>query len=301
MERHLTLVLACRRGVRRGVAAALALALTALAATALPREITNPLDSSRLVLIPGGTFAMGSPAGRGDPDEHPRHPVRVGSFYLGRCLVTNAQFARFLTASAPGPRPFASLRGASVRPTEISLVEGRYLPTPGFEDHPVLGVSWEGAQAYCAWAGLRLPTEAEWEYAAAGGLASSRYPWGDAPPEGRSTYGREWPDGRSPAPTTRVGSHAPNGFGLYDMVGNATQWTSSAYASYPYVTSDGREEPGSSRHGLLRVARGGGWHADADGLRLARRLAYPPRSTGSYFRATGFRCAKSATGAVPLK
>jgi len=266
--------------------------LSGSAISAPPNVWHNPIDGATMVLIPAGAFMMGSADGQGDSDEKPRHEVTVRSFYMATVPVTNAQFATFLNATHPKPaavKSMVALRGQMVRPTEIRLVKGRYEATPGYQDHPVIAVSYAGAQAYCRWSKTRLPSEEEWEYAARGGLTDKMYPWGNESPDGRANFGRAWSSGKKPAPTTRVGSFKPNGYGLYDMAGNTGQWTSSAYVYYLPGNAVDLRAPFSNGG---RVLRGGSWYDSPFELRTSYRVAYPPDLVSNFFNGLGFRCCR---------
>ena len=211
----------------------------------------NERDGSVLIWIPGGEFMMGSTSRE---DEGPRHTVRVSGYWLGRQEVTNGQFRTFWatrTRKRREPYPAAGALAA--------------------ESLPVSGVTWEEAQEYCRWARVRLPTEAEWEFAAragrgfeyatASGLIShdlANY-WGV---QGRDRWLEE------PAPPA---SFPPNPFGVHDLAGNVWEWTSSLYRAYPYASRDGREDP---RPKELRVLRGGSWQYDERHLRSAARYPF---------------------------
>jgi formylglycine-generating enzyme required for sulfatase activity len=219
-----------------------------------------------MVWIPGGTFLMGS----NDfyPEERPVHRVRVDGFWMDEHPVTNAAFRRFVKATGyrtvaerppdpadyPETDPALLVPGALVfrsPPEPVSLHDPRawwaYVPGAcwqhptgpgstlhGRDHHPVVQVAYEDAAAYAAWAGKALPTEAEWEFAARGGLEGAGFVWGDEfAPQGRmlaNTWQGEFPwqnlktDGT--AGTSPVGSFPPNGYGLYDMAGNVWEWTS---------------------------------------------------------------------------
>jgi formylglycine-generating enzyme required for sulfatase activity len=215
-----------------------------------------------ILSLPGGSFLMGSD--HGGADETPIHEVYIDGFDIGRVLVTNAQFKTFCDATK---------REYPADPPEW----GNYFK--GYSDHPVVNVSWEDAMAYCEWlskitgAKYRLPTEAEWEYAARGGLTGKKYPWGDEDPKGRANY----LEGPIPfgAPTMRAGSYAPNGYGLYDMAGNLWQLCLDFY-DVSYYRSGNNRNPQGPPEGGNKVARGGAWLYSTTSIRCAVRLQLSP-------------------------
>ncbi|RIX76888.1 formylglycine-generating enzyme family protein [Acidovorax cavernicola] len=222
-----------------------------------------------LVAIAGGRFRMGSDEGY--PEERSVHEVRVDAFAIDRHEVTNAQFARFVQATgyvtraerapeaadfpaaaadrlAPGaavfvpPRKGEHLRGAYAWWRWMPGADWRHPAGPGSDirgrgNHPVVQVAFEDAQAYAKWLGRELPTEAQWEYAARGGLDGATYPWGNTPEtrtrpmantwQGRFPFGDQGTDGRKGS--APVGCYAANGYGLVDVVGNAWEWTRDLY------------------------------------------------------------------------
>jgi len=227
-------------------------------------EYRNQKDGKVLIALPRATFTMGSQ--HGYADEKPPHAVSVASFYIGKYEVTNAQYRRFVSAS--GHR--------SAGPWEKYASQWD-------ESAPVVCVSWHDARAYCAWAGLRLPTEAEWEFAARG-RDGREYPWGNAWDASRAVFsdnsgGRAQPVGSRPS--------GASAFGCLDMAGNVWEWCSSKYSPYPYNPNDGREDPGGSD---VRVLRGGSWLDDAGGCRAAIRLDDLP---GGFSGLWGFRPART--------
>jgi serine/threonine-protein kinase len=225
-------------------------------------------DNAEMVYIPAGTFTMGDTHGDGESDERPPHRITLQAFWLERTEVTNAQFAPF----ARRAREAGIGRGG-----EWQMEQGRDL-------HPVVHVPWRVAVAYCRWAGKRLPTEAEWEYAARG-TDGRTYPWGTAWEDNRARFSGNH-GGQATSP---VGSY-PRGaspFGILDMAGNVWEWVSSLYKPYPYVATDGREDPAmAGRH----VVRGGSWFLNPWDLRSANRDFGEPGYRSAYI---GFRCAQS--------
>lgn len=170
----------------------------------------------------------------------------------------------------------------------IGIAAGRFVPEEGFADHPAPESTWQGAVAYCAWRGARLPTEAEWE-AAARGTEGRTYPWGEAPPApDRAVFGRDR------GATDPVGSHPAGATpeGVFDLAGNEAEWTSSLFRPYPYDPGDGREDPDEPGE---RVTRGGDHVFDtrADQLTGFFREGFS-RDPGRGHRHIGFRCARDA-------
>lgn len=229
-------------------------------------EITNPKDGMVLLTVPADSYTIGS--NTDDPDERPTRTVRLKEYAIGKHEVTNGQYGRFVQATG-----------------HKSAGDWKAGRTKWGDQAPVVNVSWNDANAYCAWAGLRLPTEAEWEVAARG-WNRRKFPWGDAwaPSLCRSSVGVA---ADSPA---AVGSHPKDvsPFGCFDMAGNVSEWTHSKYEEYPYDAWDGREEGAGSDE---RAIRGGAWNEDAPAhLRGSFRTGEAPtyKSTDQ-----GFRCAKS--------
>lgn len=245
-----------------------------------------------MVLIPATTFQMGAYAADelARPDERSLHEVYVDSYAIDLYEVSLAQYAAFLNALGSyvgtcGGYVCLSTRFETSRSYLTVNVDG-YGVVPGFENYPVNNVSWFGAQAYCEWAGGRLPTEAEWELAARGG-DDRLYPWGNAPPDASTAvFGGDitrlqpvdsLPDGRSP-------------FGLYQMAGNVWEWTADGYDPIYYDRSPyNNPQAPASRADDPRVVRGGGYNSPPADLRVTNRRGIP----GIEFRQipdVGFRC-----------
>lgn len=237
-----------------------------------------PDDGKEMAFIPGGAFIMGS--NEGSPTYQPEQRVYVDDFYLDRWLVTNAEYKKFVDATGhPVPNydvSWCDTEGYNWDP------QTRMYP-PGKRDHPVVLVTWEDAMAYAAWAGKRLPTEAEWERAARG-LNGRRYPWGNEFAPGHCNCKEAGLKGTSP-----VGAFSPDGDtpeGLIDMVGNVWEWTNSLYRPYPYDPNDGRE---SRQAAGFRVLRGASWLNDANVAHCLSRLD----GDFQFYNNVGFRCAAS--------
>jgi iron(II)-dependent oxidoreductase len=238
----------------------LALALTTAVLAALPA----PAAADGVMLIQAGAFWMGRDGG--PPEEAPLHRVYVRDFWIDRHKVTNAEFAAFLNAT--GLRSPGSSRRYDEDDDDarIHLQDGRWVPDPGFEDHPVVEVSWFGARDYCAW----------WPYA-----------WGAMPPTPElAVFGRPYnatdrgdrrPAGRSPS-------------GVEDLLGNLREWTSTILRPYPYNSGDGRE--GFGGDGSV-VVRGASHDDPAESLSLTRRRSYDRRGASAGHHFVGFRCATS--------
>jgi formylglycine-generating enzyme required for sulfatase activity len=243
--------------------------------TPLPPSPTPTLSGPPMVLIPAGTFQMGSNSGH--DDEQPVHSVTLDSYYMDVYEVTNAMYAQCVSDGACSP-PFGA--GSSIRES--------YYEVSSYDNYPVITVDWNQAMAYCNWAGKRLPTEAEWEYAARGGLRGGPYPWGEGIDCDWANY---WPGASCVfvGDTSEVGSYPPNGYGLYDMAGNVWEWVADWYNESYYRTSL-VENPSGPANGTYRVLRGGSWGANGNYLRVASRSYYNP--TTQYLD-VGFRCAHS--------
>jgi formylglycine-generating enzyme required for sulfatase activity len=258
----------------------------------LPERITAK-DGSEMVLIPAGEFQMGTDATE-IPEllswakqyypsidaswfekETPRHGVYLDPFYLDVSPVTNAQYRQFVEANG--------------------YPEPRYWDDDRFNqsNQPVVGVSWYDAMAYGQWAGKRLPTEAEWEKGARGGLVAQRYPWGNQPAnDKRANYGM------NVGKTTGVLTYPPNGYGLYDLAGNVWEWCLDEYQEDFYnISPKNNPLAGGNLCDLLnhytdqktdRVLSGGCWDWNPVHLRVARRGWGNPANSYCF---RGFRCA----------
>jgi formylglycine-generating enzyme required for sulfatase activity len=224
-------------------------------------------DGMAMVSVPAGTFQMGSAADNpaAQDDEKPQHQVTLDAFWIDRTEVANAQYNRCVEANICQRSRWA----------DLSDYNGA--------DYPVVGISWNDAATYCQWAGGRLPTEAEWEYAARG-PEGRIYPWGNEfDPTKANISGKD--DGFEKA--APVGSYPAGASWVraLDLAGNVWEWVQSEYRAYPYKADDGREKPNSTN---VRVLRGGSWYFYGIGARAAYRTGNTPDTQYGDF---GFRCA----------
>lgn len=285
--------------------AAFDLLLTVLVLQAAPQSnsVQPPAELPGMAYVPGGEFWMGrihmfkfdelNWTARDRLDDQPAHIVALDAFYMDKYEVTNADYARFAEATSH-KRPWQWKDG--------KIPAGR-------DKWPVYNVDWNDSAAYCAWAGKRLPTEAEWEKAARGGLDRKLYSWGDelgaggggedeeaGPAKKKARYAA--PDG-----PVAVGSYDPNGYGLYDMTGNVWEWVADWYERDYYGITPSKNPKGTET-GTYRVIRGGGWtsteQAQGAGYRSLLGVHYrnyaPPSQISN---ALGFRCAKDAVQKTP--
>ncbi|MDT0142370.1 MULTISPECIES: formylglycine-generating enzyme family protein [Microbacterium] len=297
-----------------------------------------------MVLIEGGTFRMGSEEFY--PDERPVHERTVEPFRIDRYEVTNEMFSVFVDATGyvtvaereldaagfPGADPADLVPGSMVfTPTAgpVELGDWRkwwrwqpgafwrrpFGPGSSIDDrmqHPVVHVAFEDATAYAAWAGSRLPTEAEHEFAARGGADGERFAWGADPypggvPQANSWLGRFPYDNQGVGGTAEVGSYPANGYGLFDMIGNVWEWTSDYYTPRHVRLSDRPVDPQKRRNLLARasadeafpatarrVLKGGSFLCSPEYCLRFRPAARSPQSEDTGMSHIGFRCARDA-------
>ena len=271
---------------------------------------TSALDG--MVLIPAGNFQMGSNDPEAWDDEQPVHTVYVEAFYMDKYEVTNAAYAVFLNAKGKHIENGIVWFELTDERALIEHVGGRYQAKAGYANHPVIEVSWYGAMAYAAWAGKRLPTEAEWEKAGRGGLAGQKYPWGNTAPNGTQCNFADqntdysWSDKTANDGyqyTAPVGSYPSNGYGLYDMAGNVWEWCLDAYDADFYSNSL-RRNPIAGAASISdvvnnytnvkysRVLRGGSWFNSLDSCGSLTATGNNPSDT---YNDLGFRCARTVT------
>ncbi len=277
--------------------------------------------------IRGGEYRMGTEDRSGFPadGEGPVRAVRVDTFRIDIAAVTNAKFAEFIGASGyrteaetfgwsyvfhmlasdeikrrTPQRPDSTPWWVPVSGASWAAPEGPGSDVDDRMDHPVIHVSWNDAVAYCDWAGTRLPTEAEWEYAARGGLDQRRYPWGDKlTPKGEhrcNIWQGTFPEVNSSADgwigTAPVDSYKPNGFGLYNTSGNVWEWCADWFSPSHHLRAE-RRNPQGPANGQRRVLRGGSYlchRSYCNRYRVAARSSNTPDSSAGNL---GFRCVRS--------
>ena len=299
-----------------------------------------------MVWIPGGTFWMG--ADDGQPDEKPVHEITVDGFWMDKTEVSNEQFEKFIQATSyitvaerkpdakdfPGVPPENLVPGSIVFSPPAEEIPADELKDPamhfrwwkyvpganwrhpegpdsdikGRENHPVVHVCWDDAAAYCRWAGKRLPTEAEWEFASRGGLDRKPFVWGTEKNPGGKWNANIW-QGKFPnentledgfKTTAPVATFPPNGYGLFDMAGNVWEWCADWYRPDYYENSPKKNPPGPNDSldpnepgQVKRVSRGGSFLCSdvyCTGYRPSARMKSTPDTGLSH---TGFRCVKN--------
>jgi formylglycine-generating enzyme required for sulfatase activity len=238
------------------------------------------VDGMVMSYIPAGTFQMGTE--NHHDHEKPVHNVTLNAFWMDQTEVTNAQYAMCVAA------------GSCRQPWSLgSYSSSSYYEEAAYADYPVIYVDWNRASAYCAWAGRRLPTEAEWEYAARGGLAGRAFPWGDSYDERLANhcdqtcpayaYPENIPDDGY-SETAPVGSYPANSYRLFDMAGNVWEWAADWFGPY---SSAAVTNPSGPLSGETRVTRGGSWYNGLWECGVYSRYGRNPTEAYPYI---GFRC-----------
>jgi len=276
--------------MRRVMAAAAVSLLGAWIVASAPAGAPTVVNDGHgeLVFVPAGAFKMGDNFGDGDPRERPVHIVELDAFYIGKYEMTNGEWKTF--RDDPGYDDAKFWPGGRVAAKDQipywTQANNHGGATPGSDNYPVLGVNWDSAVAYCNWLSAktgktyRLPTEAEWEKAARGGLDGCDYPWGDSIDASLANY-----DTRD---TCRVRSFAANGYGLHEIVGNVWEWCADWYAADAYASSP-RRSPRGPAGGSDKVLRGGSIDGSARTLRISYRHWTAPQRRSSDI---GFRCVR---------
>lgn len=280
-------------------------ALTLTQCSREPDPVITAKDGSEMLLIPAGSFTMG-----GRPEdlegfekgnylnyesERPLHKVSISAFYMDKYEITNAQYARFLEhVEESGDRSMAH----PDHPDNLDHRQ-RYIDEKLNDPlQPAVGINWFDAYAYCNWAGKRLPTEAEWEYAARGaGDVYRKYPWGNEEPDAEGIWRANYrpmagSDLDGFARTAPVGSY-PDGispFGIMDMAGNAEEWVQDWLDINYYHKTDGAQDPQGPLSGRNKVIKGGSYGSDKYHVRIATRLYGAPHPKTELL---GIRCAMS--------
>ncbi|WP_102348772.1 formylglycine-generating enzyme family protein [Bacillus sp. Marseille-P3661] len=293
---------------------------------AISIPLKNKSSYDGMVYLEGGPFLMGTDDGLGFPEdgEGPVREVTIDPFYIDTCAVTNQQFLEFTKNT--GYKTESELFGWSfvfhhfVDSQKAELINGSVPQTPWWlpvkeaywfqpegkgsniedrMDHPVVHISWNDAIAYCNWAGKRLPTEAEWEYAARGGLVQKQFPWGDELTPNGEHLCNVW-QGKFPqvntaldgyAGTAPVTAYQPNGYGLYNVSGNVWEWCADWFSPNFHINGP-RNNPGGPDGGSMKVMRGGSYlchKSYCNRYRVAARSKNTPDSASGNI---GFRCVK---------
>lgn len=272
--------------------------------------------------IPGGSFIMGDSSGDANPfdGETPQHSVRLAAFSIDTTTVTNRQFAKFVAATGyvtdAERLGFSAVFHAAVQADTRDILSkasdtpwwlgvhganwthpgGNNSSIDGLDDHPVVHISWHDANAYCQWAGRRLPTEAEWEYASRGGLNEKKYPWGDEEVSAETWRANIW-QGRFPTintlddgylTTAPVETYSPNNYGLWQTVGNVWEWCSDWFSAKYYASSP-ELQPQGPAHGTERVLRGGSFLCHLSYCNRYRNSARSRNTPDSCMSNAGFR------------
>ena len=255
-------------------------------------EVVQISDNVEFVEVNGSTFDMGDSAGSGDADELPVHSVTISNFEMGQYEVTNRQFHKFLTEYKSDRVKSGEFSGESLLSESENGVRGSgslWVVEAGYEDYPVKNVTWFGANEFCRHFGYRLPTEAEWEYAARVGGKKVKYGNGkdNADPDDINYNGSNDSIQTSNSEIryrkmlTRVGIFPPNGLGLYDMSGNVWEWCQDWYSDsyYQYMLEGPKADPTGPWFGNFKVLRGGGLGNNAHGVRNTERSFKRPSSS----------------------
>jgi formylglycine-generating enzyme len=242
-------------------------------------------DGAPMILVPAGLFPMGVPKGDrdGGRDEYPRHEVVLDHYYIDKYEVTHGRYAEFVKATGHRTPENPKYPKRTLWSDHLS---------DSLSERPVINVDWQDAEAYCRWAGKRLPTEAEWEKAARG-TEDRRFPWGNVEPTDKHlNFNQKWKGEKTLMP---VGSYeaGKSPFGAYDMAGNVWEWVADWYDPLYYEKSPGTNPKGPDT-GTYKVLRSSGWSVETPLVRLFTRVKSDPKNRND---STGFRCAKDAAEA----
>jgi formylglycine-generating enzyme len=246
-----------------------------------PSELVGK-DGAPMILVPAGSFPMGVPKGDrdGGRDEYPRHEVMLDNYYIDTYEVTHGRYAEFVKATGHRTPENPKYPKRTLWSDHLS---------DSLSERPVINVDWQDADAYCRWAGKRLPTEAEWEKAARG-TDDRRFPWGNVEPTHKHlNFNQQWQGEKTLMP---VGSYeaGKSPFGAYDMAGNVWEWVADWYDPLYYEKSP-MVNPKGPDSGTYKVLRSSGWSVETPLVRLFTRVKSDPTNRND---STGFRCAADA-------
>lgn len=258
--------------------------------SSISRSVTvSSLVNLNYIFVAGGSFEMGCTTEQGsmcEDDEYPSHSVTVDDFSISKFEITNTQFADFLNAVNCGSDGILNDEQYIHIESDTCQVKhdgSSFYPIINAEERPVIYVTWFGAKAYCQWVGGRLPTEAEWEYAARGGNQSNGYRY-----SGSNTINSvAWFSDNSDLQNHDIGTKTPNELGIYDMSGNVREWCNDWF-DYHYYESSPSDNPQGADDGIYRVLRGGSFWVNAADCRVADRYWGFPENT-FYKYEVGFR------------
>jgi len=243
------------------------------------------LYDDTLIFVEGGTFEMGS---NEISMAKPAHEVEIDDFYIGKYEITNRQFLQFLNDYGSSVVKAGTHKDETlIREYEFSLHKdenGKWCYFPGFENHPVVNVTWYGASEFCKFYGYRLPTEAEWEFAARGGNKSHNYYFSG----GNLAWDVAWYKCNSDQLASRVCQKKPNELGLYDMSGNVWEWCADWFLM-DYFEKSPKKNPKGADTSVFKVVKGGSWFVDSTRIRPQNRINTSP---DEFYLDFGFRIAK---------
>lgn len=264
------------------------------ATTQLGSTQISLVDNMKMVYVSAGEFLMGSSDDDrlADEDEKPQRLVYLSGYWIDQTEVTHSMYAAFLNTEGNQFEGGDTWLDADDPAVRLKYLDGQWKPIPGYEDHPVVEVTWFGARAYCKWVGRRLPTEAEWEKAARG-TDGRIYPWGEGNPGVVQVSCNQANVSGCSRDTMSVGSYSTikSPYGAFDTSGNIAEWVADWYDP-DYYSKALNKNPKGPTTGDYRVMRGGSWSRNFRLSRAASRDRSDP-AFACFYNGEGFRCATS--------